>query len=170
MCAHLFFLIFFCVFCYRKRNTVDILDRDKECVRIDTAHRERLIAALLTPQTFKNKWSGLPGMSVGYVCFLFFFYCYCFFFVSLERVERNECGVCLFFTKNKFLTKQKYLFIARFCRTSGLGCQAYMWGIFIFLFFYCFFFRFFRTSGLGCQAYMWGMLFFSFFFLTRGPG
>ena len=130
------------VFCYRKRNTVDILDRDKECVRIDTAHRERLIAALLTPQTFKNKWSGLPGMSVGYVCFLFIFYCYCFFFVSLERVERNECGVCLFFTKNKFLTKKKYLFIARFCRTSGLGCQAYMWGIFIFLFFYCFFFSF----------------------------
>ena len=67
------------VFCYRKRNTVDILDRDKECVRIDTAHRERLIAALLTPQTFKNKWSGLPGMSVGYVCFLFFFIVIVFF-------------------------------------------------------------------------------------------
>ena len=73
-------------------------------------------------------------------------------------------GYVCFFTKNKFLTKKKYLFIARFCRTSGLGCQAYMWGIFIFLFFYCFFFFVSLERVVWAARHTCGVCFFFHFF------
>ena len=50
----------------RRGSTVDALDRDKDTVVITSAQQRNVLTRTLsTPQTFRNKWSGLPQMSMG---------------------------------------------------------------------------------------------------------